>query len=474
VSALVEPLTLAAALQTIAELRSLVEQQAKTIEEQAKRIAVLEERLRKDSSNSSKPPSSDGPAKKKYPAKKRSGRKAGGQPGHTKHERNLLPVEDARSVTEVKPTTCANCDLILTGDDPCPLRHQVVDLPPIKPIMDEWQLHTLMCEACGQTTAPSLPEGVPSLGYGPGVDAMVGQLAGEMRTSKRSTSETMTKVFGVPMSTGAVVDAQARVSDALASSCEEAVTYAQGQSVKNADETPWKQGSVRGYLWVCVTTFVTVFMIQTSRASAAAKVLLGKAQGVLGTDRFASYTWWPAAWRQVCWAHLIRDFFAIEQRGGSSLVLGKELGAEATRMFAWWKRLKEGDLKRSTFQAYMRPLRKRVEALLWKGLSDPHEKTAGTCLKMWEIREAFWTFVRIEGVEPTNNAAEQAVRFGVVWRKMSYGTKSKAGSQFVSRILTAHATLRQQKRSMFAFLHAACHAHRTGTTPPSLLPNSIA
>ena len=467
----VQPLTLETALQVIAELRALVERQAATIERMSLRIADLEEQLRKNSSNSSKPPSSDRPGTRKYPPKKRSGRKAGGQPGHPKHERTLLPVEKARSVTVVKPTVCARCSANLVGNDPCPLRHQVVDLPPIEPIVDEWQLHSLACDSCGHTTQALIPEGVSTLGFGPGVDAMVGQIAGEMRSSKRTTAETMTAVFGVPMSCGAVMDAQTRVSNALAPSCDEAVIHAQGQSVKNADESPWKQGATRGYLWVCVTAWVTVFMIQTSRAAAAAQALLGKVTGVLGTDRYSGYAWWPTVWRQFCWAHLIRDFHAIAQRDERSKVLGEALGAEAVRMFGWWTRLKAGDLKRSTFQAYMRPLRKRVETLLWEGRSHPNETTAGTCRKLWDQRESLWTFVRVDGVEPTNNAAEQAVRFGVLWRKMSYGTKSKAGSDFVSRILTAHATLRQQKRSMHGFLRAACQAHRDGTAPPSLLPS---
>ena len=250
--------------------------------------------------------------------------------------------------------------------------------------------------------------------------------------------------------------------------------HAQAQPRKNADESPWKQGATRGYLWVCVTAFVTVFLIQATRAEVAARALLGKAVGVLGTDRYSGYAWWPMAWRQVCWAHLIRDFHAITQRGGSSGVLGAALETEAERMFGWWQRMKAGELKRTTFQAYMRPLRKRVEALLWEGRSDLHEKTAGTCQKMWDQRAAFWTFVTLDGVEPTNNAAEQALRFGVVWRKMCYGTKSQSGSEFVARILTVHATLRQQGRTMYAFLRAACQAHRVGTTAPSLLPASAA
>lgn len=465
---LAQPLTLETALELIAELRALVAQQAK-------RIAELEEKVRKDSSNSSKPPSSDGPSKKrKYPEKKRTGRKRGGQPGHKKHERTMLPVEQARSVTEVKPSSCERCGKPLQGEDPCPKRHQIVDLPPIVPVFDEYRMHTISCEdaACGHRTEANLPKGVSTIGFGPGVDAMVGQVAGEMRASKRTTAETMTKVFGVPMSVGAVIDAQNRVSKALGEPCAAALKHVQEQTIKNADETPWKEGQSKAYIWVGVTAFVTAFVIQTSRAATAAGVLLGTVVGILGTDRYSGYAWWPAAQRQVCWAHLIRDFTAIAERGGSSKVLGDAVLAEAKRMFAWWKRLREGELKRSTFQVYMRSVRQRVDELVEEGRQDENPSTAGTCEKMWKVRQAFWTFVNVDGVEPTNNAAEQALRFGVLWRKMCYGTKSAAGSVFVARILTTHATLRQQGRSVHEFLRAACVAHRAGTAPPSLLPNS--
>jgi transposase len=276
------------------------------------------------------------------------------------------------------------------------------------------------------------------------------------------------------MSLGAVIDAQHRLSKALEAPCQEALVYTRKQPIKNADETSWKQGTSGAYLWVCVTSLVVAFVIQTSRAASAAGVLLGAAKGILGSDRYSGYAWWPTALRQVCWAHLIRDFRAIAERGKSSAVLGEGLLGEAERIFALWGRLRTGQLQRKTFQVYMKLARKRVEELLLQGTTDPNPKTARTCRKMWSLREAFWTFARIEGVEPTNNAAEQALRFGVLWRKMCYGTKSLAGSQFVARVLTVQATLRKQNRNVHAFLRAACEAHRNGKPAPSLLPDCAA
>ena len=436
-------------------------------------VAELKEKLGKNSSNSSKPPSSDTPANRPQRTREKSGRKQGAQPGHPKHKRTLLPVAKARSVTEVRPVSCGRCGHRLAGKDPAPKRHQIVDVPPIEPVFDEWRLHTLVCPDCAHRTEADLPKGVPTLGYGPGVDAMVGQLAGELRLSKRTTAETMTHVLGVPMSVGAVMDAQNRVMKALAAPVAEAITHAQAQPIKHADETPIWQSEARGYLWVCVTALVTVFSIQLSRSEASARTLLGTALGVLVTDRYRGYAWWPAAFRQVCWAHLVRDFCAIATRGGESARVGNGLLEEAKRMFGWWQRVRDGTLSHATFRVYMRTVQKRVERLLVEGQKVDNKKTAGTCKQMAKEQETFWTFVRLEGVEPTNNHAERAIRFAVLWKRMSHGTMSEAGSLFVSRVLTVRTTLRQQTRNVHAYLRQACEAHRSGQTVPSLLPNVV-
>jgi transposase len=460
-----DPITdLPSALARIAELVVI-------IEKQALRIAELEEKLRQNSSNSSKPPSSDGPGSK--PArtpKKKSGRKPGGQPGHAKRERALLPAEQARHLTDSIPSECECCGSDQLDDDPSPHRHQVVDLPPIVPVFDECRQHARRCRRCAHITVGPLPAGMPSLGFGPGVDAMVGQLAGEQRLSKRATAEAMTEVFGVPMSTGAIIDAQARVSAALAAPVADALVHAQNQAVKNADETPWWQGTVRAYLWVCVTSLVTVFQVHLTRKAAAAKALLGRVHGVLGTDRYSGYAWWPAAQRQVCWAHLVRDFVAITERGSESRELGEALLAQAETLFDHWHGFKAGRLSRSTLRVYLRPVQREVERLLDEGRSSEHPKTAGTCEKLWQVQDALWTFAQVEGVEPTNNAGERALRFAVVWRKMSRGAKSALGNAFVARILSVHSTLRQQRRSVYEFLREACRAHRSGQAGPSLVP----
>ena len=280
----------------------------------------------------------------------------------------------------------------------------------------------------------------------------------------------MNGLFHVPMCVGAVVDSQNRVSEALAAPVEEVRAYAQNLPIKHADETTWKEMSKRVYLWALVTPLVAVFSI-AGRSADVAKVVLGRIAGILCTDRYAGYAWWPVAMRQVCWAHLKRDFIKILERGGESFPVGLALLEESERMFAWWGRLKDGELKRKTFEVYMRTLRKRVRAYLEDGTLVDHQKTARTCKNILSVFDALFTFVTNEGVEPTINMAEQAVRFAVLWRKMSYGTQSARGSRFAERVISTYVTLRKQKRNVVEFLRQACTAHRRREAPPSLLPS---
>ena len=202
-----------------------------------------------------------------------------------------------------------------------------------------------------------------------------------------------------------------------------------------------------------------------------ARELLGETfAGILVTDRYSAYNWYPVRWRQLCWAHLLRDFEAMRDRGGASAELGEALLAQAHQMFTWWHRVREGTLQRSTFRSYMSPLRREVERLLEAGSRSGVPKTAGTCQDILKRREALWTFVQVAGVEPTNNAAERSIRPGVLWRKGSFGTQSEEGSRFVESMMTVVSTLKQQQRNVLAYLTAACEAALRGETAPSLLP----
>ena len=438
-----------------------------TLQEQ---VRTLQEQLNQTSRNSSRPPSSDSPQSQR-PRRPRGQRRRGGQPGHPGHTRSLVPVEAVDEVVVLKPEQCQGCHAPLLGDDASPFRHQVIEMPPIKPVITEYQWHQLVCTACGETTRAPWPEDVPSGTYGPRVHATVALCTGSYRLSKRTTAQVMDDLFGVPMSVGTISQSEKATTAVVAAPVEEARAYVHEQSVAHLDETSWRQGDKRAWLWVAVTSLVTVFLVRMSRGGQVARELLGETfSGILVTDRYSAYNWYPVRWRQVCWAHLLRDFEAIRGRGGVSEELGDALLGQAHQMFVWWHRVREGTLQRSTFRSYMSPLRQEVERLLEVGSRCGVPKTEGTCREILKRREALWTFVQVEGVEPTNNTAERAIRPGVQWRKGSFGTQSEEGSRFVESMMTVVATLKQQQRHVLAYLTAAHEAALRGEAAPSLFP----
>jgi transposase len=433
-------------------------------------MEAVQEQLTQTSRNSSRPPSSDPPHHER-PRRPRSQRRRGGQPGHPGHTRTLIPVDEVDEVVVLKPEQCTQCQAPLLGDDPTPWRHQVIEIPPMKPVVTEYQWHQLVCAACGEITRAPWPDGVPSGTYGPRVPATVSLYTGAYRLSKRTTQQMMDEVFGVPMSVGTIGPLEQATTAAVAAPVEEARRYVHEQAVAHLDETSWRQGGKRAWLWVAVPCWVTVFVVRMSRGGHVARELLGETfAGILVTDRYRAYNWYPVRWRQLCWAHVLRDFEAMRGRGGRSEEIGDALLAQAHQMFTWWHRVRQGTLKRSTFRSYMPPLRREVERLLEAGSRCGVSKTVGTCRDILKRREALWTFVQVEGVEPTNNTAERSIRPGVRWRKGSFGTQSEEGSRFVESMMTVVATLKQQQRNVLEYLTAACEAALRGEAAPSLLP----
>lgn len=437
------------------------------------RIADLEEKLRQTSLNSSKPPSQDPPNvahKKKNP----SGKKRGGQKGHQGHHRELLPPAKVTAVVPLFPKACRRCKGPLVGHDPAPFRHQIVELPKIVPLVTEYQLHKLACPDCLISTCAGLPKGVPTGNFGPRLSAFVGLMSGKYHISKRNGRELCADVMGIELSVGSYCNAEQTVSGALKAPVAEAKLYAQKQAVVHGDETSWRQGQRKAWLWVLYTSLVTVFQISLSRGTPSAQALLGKDfRGILVSDRWCAYQWVGVTRRQFCWSHLLREFEAMSERPSLAGICGKGLLAEGRKMFSWWHQVKEGKLSRANFVEKMESVEKEVKRLLERG-SACKGKTGGVCRNLLEYEKALWTYVRIEGVEPTNNAAERVIRPAVLWRKGSYGTQSEAGSRFVERVLTAVTTLRQQGRNVLEYLTEACEAVLKNQAAPSLLPQTPA
>jgi transposase len=448
----------------------LIESIAGRVETLSARVAELEARLNQNSSNSSKPPSSDPPSVKPAPAKPPSGKRRGGQPGHPKHERTILPPDE---VHEHRPTHCSACHSPLRGDDPEPVIEQVIELPVKLRHVVHHRRHTLTCSCCGTATAaptPTVPEAEP--GFGPRLQAMVAYLSGVGRMGKRPIRQFCEDLLGVPLSPGSVSRREARTSQALEPLHAEAKEAIRAQDA-NVDQTGGKQGGKKAWLWVAVTGALSVFLIHRNRSREAFAALMGPQRGVLTTDRYSVYDHLPIDRRQVCWAHLRRDFQAMIDRNNAGRRIGEELLEHAEILFSHWRRVRDGTLSRRGFRThYLSWLRPEVASLLRSGAACECAKTATVCRDLLALEESLWTFARVEGVEPTNNAAERAVRHAVCWRKTSYRTDSERGSRFVERILTVGASCRQQGRNILQFLTEAIHSQRHGTTKPSLLPNA--
>jgi transposase len=345
----------------------------------------------------------------------------------------------------------------------------VTEVPPVRPVVTEYQLHTLRCR-CGATTRATLPPGVPAGAFGPRLQALVAVCTGVYHLSRRTTAGLLHDLFGVDLALGSVTTCEQAASQALAAPVAAAHAFVQQQPVAHVDETGWREGRRRAWLWVAATATVTVFLVHARRGAVAAQALLGAFVGVLTSDRWTAYTRWPLRDRQLCWAHLRRHFAAFVELPGAAGRLGRALLAETDQLFGWWHRVRDGTLARSSFRVYVSPLRQRVEALLWLGSRCPHAPTAATCREILALAPALWTFVRVAGVEPTNNAAERALRPGVLWRKGSFGSHSPTGSRFTERILTVAATLKLQRRNVVDYVTLACAAALRGDPAPSLLP----
>lgn len=454
----------------IAALTSRVQALEEQVAAAMAQVAELKERLGKNSRNSSRPPSTDPPSEKSHPKKQPSGRKPGGQPGHPPNLPPLAPEEQVSKFVPIVPQTCPDCGGPVDKSGSCPDRHQVWILPKIVLTIIEYLLFSGVCRKCGKTVKGQLPAGVQTGRFDPTLTAFLVLLTGAYRLSKGKAAALFKDLTGMSICKASVVACEQTVSEAVAAPVAEAHAFAQQQPAGSVDETPWKQGKSKSWLWVLVTPLVTVFRIDLHRTTEAAKALLGAFGGILSSDRYRAYVFWPMFKRQFCWAHLKRDFTAIAERLGNSRRIGVALLKEQQRLFRWWRKLKEGKISRSTFQHYVAPLKERVRCLLVQGAASRNQKTAGMCRELLDHLPSLWTFVYVEGIEPTNNAAERALRHAVLWRRCSFGTQSEKGSRFVERILTVEATLRQQGRDVLDYLTRACEAAIHGTSAPSLLP----
>jgi len=441
-----------------------------------KRIEVLEAEIKEikrlfgmNSQNSSKPPSSDGPdGSKPGPKGKQGKKKRGARKGHKPQIRKMYPPEEVTKFVPHEPHACTCGCEDLEECDQKPLRHQTVDIPKIKPVVIEHVQHVRRCRKCGELVYAPLPDEIKRNIFGPGVLAIVGILTGMLNTSKRKALAFITEVFHVPMSLGGLSNCEARIAEALEKPYDDTLEYVRRQEVAHADETGWRRGNrQKGWLWALGCTTAAFFMVHAQRSQKAARKLIDNFVGKLVSDRYNAYDYYKFI-RQICWAHLKRDFKAVSETDGRLGKIGLELYKLTKMILKMRKRVRDGTLPWKTFQRQMPKLQKQVESLLKSGASF-EGKLGGKCRDILKHKEYLWTFVEDQNVEPTNNYAEQIVRQGVLWRKTSFGTQSERGARYVERILTACATCRLQNRSIIEYLRKSCHCYLNGTLAPNLV-----
>src|SRR5262245_7390035 len=436
------------------------------------RVAELEARLGQHSHNSSKPPSADPPTAPPRPPKIPRGRNAGGQKGHVRHERPDPPAEQLNAVREHYPDTCPSCQEPLTDvqRDACAVTTQYVwELPVVRPHITAHHYHTVCCPCCGALATADRPTDVPKGAFGPRVAATVTVLRGDYHLSDRNVAKLLADFFGLPLSLGSVVTLQQQGSAALEGVYTAIHTAVQQQQRCNVDETGWKEAGKRRWLWTMVTAVATFFAVLRSRDGPGLRHVLGaRYSGIVGSDRHRPYLALAPERHQLCWSHLVRNFQALSDRKGRLGVWGADFLAISQLVFRLWHLFREGTIERLELQEAMAPIQATMHALLAQG-SRRVDAPEGMCQELLTHEEALWTFVREEGVEPTNNAAERALRGAVLWRKGCFGAQSIEGNQFVERILSVSATCRQQQRHLLTFVTEAISAYWAGRPAPALL-----
>jgi transposase len=441
------------------------------------KVEELTEKLNRNSRNSHLPPSSDPPGshgegkRGKGKGKGKGKRKRGGQPGHRGSYRQLLPPDQVDEIQNLFPQACENCcEPLPETPDPEAKRYQHIELPPIKPHVTETRRHTVECPRCHhKTCAPYDPQKIPSSPFGPRLMATIALLTGVYYLSRRVAVELLLVLAGVRLSVGALSSVEDRVGKAVAPAVDEAWQEVEKDEVKHTDGTSWLQAGVVLSLWTIATTTATVYKIVAKSSKDVLRPLYGALRGILVSDRAKALGFWAMERRQICWAHLLRRFVSFSERDGPAGAFGLELLEYTALLFEYWHDFKEGRLSRAQFQSWMAPVRRQVEVLLERAVAANIQRLSGSCADILKHRDALWTFVDHDGVEPTNNHAELELRAFVLWRKRSFGSKSERGNRFAENLMTVARTARKQNRNVLEFLTACCEAQLAKTPAPSLI-----
>jgi transposase len=460
---------------------------AARVEQLEERLSRLEAAARQDSRTSSKPPSSD-PLKtraqrraeararaKELMRSEREQRQAGGQPGHRGAGRELRPEDQIDEIVDHYPDACGGCGRMFTTEERRPRRrfgrHQVAELPPISVIWTEHRTHQLRCRHCLARTSARLPDQVGACAFGSRLQAAIVTLTARHRVSRRGIVELARDLFGVSLSTGAVDAICQRASQALAGPHLQLQDWVLDQGSVHVDETGWRTRGEGRALWTATTPGGAFFVIAEHCNREQFNMLIGTSYpGIVVSDRWNGYNHLDPNQRQVCWSHLRRDF----RRHADGLAEQKTFGERGLpltdQVFAAWRSYQHEHHDRQRLQAEIAQIQTELRALLEEASPKSrrtrwHRQFANNLLKVWP---ALWTFATIDGVEPTNNPAERALRGPVIHRKLSLGTQSHGGERFAERALSAATTCRMQRRSLFTYLSELLATHNRGDPFPAL------
>jgi transposase len=421
----------------VESLEKRVVQLETTVAQLIKRIEQLESRLNQNSQNSSKPPSSDPPYQRPERGTKKSKRRRGGQKGHVGHRQQLLnPTE----VVVLEPGRCAcGCERRRAGSLRVFYTHQWIELPEIRMQVKHVVLKKAQCSGCQRWGKAALPHEYQT-GYGPRFSALVAELSGIQGISRQAVEAFVQDVFGVPISTGGIQKVVDRISAALSPVHAAIGAAVRRAPVNHVDETSWQQAGALRWLWTMTNSKAAFFMVHPHRSKMAFEALIENWRGILVSDNYGVYRNWVNR-RQACLAHLIRKATGLAERTDESCRRFGEQLKQLLQQLCAFAHAPPSQRKWTGFYS-------RLMLLLWffEGADDEAGKLAREVLR--EI-DSLWVFLDEAGVEPTNNRAERALRFAVLWRKRSNGTQSEKGNRWVERLLSFRQTCRIRAEASF-------------------------
>ncbi len=476
----------------IEHLRDQLAQREKQLADAEKQIADLERQLalrKRNSTNSSKPPSTDGLAGEQRPRgrKHKSRRKPGAQPGHAGHHRRLVPTAEVSAIEVVLPKRCGHCggnlpqkasQVTREGE---PRRHQVTEVPPVKAHITEYQFPNVVCRHCGKATRAPLPGEIAGH-FGPQLTALIAYWTVVCRLPRRLVEAMLADVLGIEISLGSTQKAWEEVSQAVEQPARQLQEQLPHEAVLNVDETGWRTNGDKRWIWALLANQFVFYIVASTRGAEVLVSVLGAVfRGILCCDRWVVYLSYHSGRMQLCWAHLKRNILGIADyaRSPSAQQFCRDALAIVARVFRLWYRFR-GDLRdrrgnpppldrRQLLQKSI-PLQKKLLGLAETHLDDADREVRNLAKALSIHFERLFTFLEEEGVEPTNNAAEQVLRTAVQWRKISFGNRSRNGEIATARLLTVTQTCKRQQRHVLGYLTDAVRSQRRKAAAPSLLP----